>query len=187
MKNDKCKPTTSSFICSDHFADSCFRRYHLQVRLKEDAVPSIFYFSPHRLKKVDKQQPLVRHPIPMSESQSWPVPCSFTSSADTDTNRPPSVQKIHSCCMKTSPHGLNKPHKLTMQQDKQRHDVIAKRLPVAQQARAQPRSRNCGGQVGLAARSKPSAKQESKKKFGFRGKPLVRGSGAKLSEADDIL
>ena len=54
MRRDKWLPTETSWICSVHFNDDCFRRYNSKMRLNEDAVPSIFLFPAHLHKEVNK-------------------------------------------------------------------------------------------------------------------------------------
>lgn len=77
IRRDKWEPTSTTFICSVHFSESCFRRYSLQIRLKEDAVPSIFDFPAHMQKKVHKQQqpPAIKQEtVPsMSTLEDFPI------------------------------------------------------------------------------------------------------------------
>ena len=47
LRRDGWQPGPSDTLCSEHFDSTCFRHYSLQVRLKEDAVPSLFHFPPH--------------------------------------------------------------------------------------------------------------------------------------------
>lgn len=54
LRRDKWLPTPSSKLCSVHFTDDCFRVYHYQIRLREDAVPTIFQFPD--ISQVDLQQ-----------------------------------------------------------------------------------------------------------------------------------
>ncbi|MGH0178856.1 UNVERIFIED_CONTAM: hypothetical protein FKN15_000240 [Acipenser sinensis] len=45
MRRNNFKPTKYSNICSQHFTKDCFKRECNNRVLKENAVPSVFYFS----------------------------------------------------------------------------------------------------------------------------------------------
>ena len=58
MKRDKWKPSKHAVLCSEHFSSDCFDKTGLTVRLREDAVPTIFRFPDH-LQKVHFQDKLL--------------------------------------------------------------------------------------------------------------------------------
>jgi len=51
VRREKWKPNRRTLICADHFDNKCFDKTGQVVRLKPDAVPTIFSY-PERLKKV---------------------------------------------------------------------------------------------------------------------------------------
>lgn len=54
MKRENFCPSKYSLLCSDHFEDSCFDRTGQIIRLREDAVPTIFKFPKPQTQKVKK-------------------------------------------------------------------------------------------------------------------------------------
>lgn len=103
VRRDKWQPGVNDVLCSEHFDGSCFRSYNLQVRLKEDAVPSIFQF-PEQLRKstVPRQVP-ERHERPNTSSNIIDTPTKIPSSPSTS-----SVPLEHSYSINKSPCGIKR-------------------------------------------------------------------------------
>jgi hypothetical protein len=52
MKWKDWQPTPHSLLCSEHFEERCMDRTGQTVRLRDDAIPTIFAFPSHLQKKV---------------------------------------------------------------------------------------------------------------------------------------
>jgi len=50
MRRDKFTPVKSSRLCSEHFTEECFDRTGQTVRLRDNAVPTVFQFPEHLIK-----------------------------------------------------------------------------------------------------------------------------------------
>ncbi|KAM6985756.1 THAP domain-containing protein 1 [Aplochiton taeniatus] len=57
MKRNNFKPTKYSNICSDHFTKDCFKRECNNRVLKENAVPSLFFFGKLQIKAESLEDP----------------------------------------------------------------------------------------------------------------------------------
>ncbi|OCT59274.1 THAP domain-containing protein 1 [Xenopus laevis] len=55
MRRDKFKPSSKAVLCSDHFEEFCFDRTGQTIRLRTDAVPTVFTF-PGKMKKDRKSR-----------------------------------------------------------------------------------------------------------------------------------
>jgi hypothetical protein len=129
VKRDKWEPSATSYICSRHFTDSCFRQYQTQFRLKADAVPSVFDYPQHLQATVKERRPLVKHSVTTLSSQS----CDVSASLPDNTVELPSasVLAIHNYAMMTSPRGVKRKLEHMLEQEKQRRVSFANRLKVA--------------------------------------------------------
>ncbi|CDQ97871.1 unnamed protein product [Oncorhynchus mykiss] len=54
MKWKDWQPTPHSLLCSEHFEERCMDRTGQTVRLRDDAIPTIFAFPSHLQKKFQK-------------------------------------------------------------------------------------------------------------------------------------
>jgi hypothetical protein len=132
MKREKWQPTATSFLCSVHFQDCCFRQYNSQVRLKEDAVPSIFNFPQHLQKVVKQRRPLKRlHTVSDVLCPSSQVGASVSKSAPMDLCLEDSVGVMHNYA--ASPRKLKRKYEALLQQQKDQTEAVRKRLKVCQQ------------------------------------------------------
>lgn len=60
VTNNEWQPTVNSILCSAHFSEDCFHtrgQQESRVRLKPHAVPTIFNFPAHLMKKQNQRQP----------------------------------------------------------------------------------------------------------------------------------
>lgn len=126
MKREKWEPKKSNYICSAHFTEDCLRRYSLQVRLKEDAVPTVFCFPPHLQKVSQPRRRLFR-------CQVDPSKIAAAASSTFKANLSPkqhtrSALQHHDYVIKFSPRGIKRKYETLLQRQRQQHDVIAKRL-----------------------------------------------------------
>jgi hypothetical protein len=55
MKRDKFMPVASSRLCSEHFSEECFDRTGQNVRLRDNAVPTVFKFPDHLTKVINSK------------------------------------------------------------------------------------------------------------------------------------
>ncbi|KAM9329009.1 THAP domain-containing protein 2-like [Gastrophryne carolinensis] len=55
MKRNTFKPSSKAVLCSDHFEERCFDRTGQTIRLRVDAVPTVFTFS-GKFKKKERRQ-----------------------------------------------------------------------------------------------------------------------------------
>jgi hypothetical protein len=140
MKRDKWQPTATSMLCSTHFTDDCFRNYHSQVRIKEDAVPSIFAFPPHLQTTVKStRRPLNRAAVQSATSTS----SSSCIAIHNDTAQPtdhlqeaaimPSVASVHSYACTVSPRGIKRKYETLLAQQRMQQMTIRKKLKFARQ------------------------------------------------------
>lgn len=78
MRRNNFKPTKYSNICSQHFTKDCFKRECNNRVLKENAVPSVFYFSTasEKEKAQEPQEPPSPEPpsVPEQQQQEQPQP-----------------------------------------------------------------------------------------------------------------
>ncbi|XP_063311400.1 THAP domain-containing protein 1-like isoform X2 [Pelobates fuscus] len=51
MRRETFKPSLKAVLCSDHFEEYCFDRTGQTIRLRVDAVPTVFYFPRGRFKR----------------------------------------------------------------------------------------------------------------------------------------
>lgn len=127
MKRNKWQPTASSYICSKHFAENCFRTYSNQLRLKEDAVPSVFDFPSHLQKRRAERRPLVKY----DSLQSTEAVLSTSSICDIHAEQSPSVNAMHNYAVMTSPRAVKRKYEDMLQKERMRRSVANKRLKVA--------------------------------------------------------
>ncbi|KAG8454961.1 hypothetical protein GDO86_001253 [Hymenochirus boettgeri] len=106
MRRDKFKPSSKAVLCSDHFEEFCFDRTGQTIRLRTDAVPTVFTF-PGRIKKDRK----LHNPAPVLEDTgdqppSPPVP----GPEDLILQEPieKSVTAEHDYCITDSPKALKR-------------------------------------------------------------------------------
>lgn len=59
MRREKFKPSGSSLLCCRHFSEDCYQisGWSSKKTLKKDAVPSIFEFPDHLVKKKEHRPP----------------------------------------------------------------------------------------------------------------------------------
>ncbi|KAK1176197.1 THAP domain-containing protein 1-like isoform X1 [Acipenser oxyrinchus oxyrinchus] len=76
MRRNNFKPTKYSNICSQHFTKDCFKRECNNRVLKENAVPSVFYFSTasEKEKAQEPQEPPSPEPPSVPEQQQQEQP-----------------------------------------------------------------------------------------------------------------
>ena len=68
-------PSKSSVVCSDHFEEACFDRTGQTVRLRDDAVPTIFNLPPHLKSTLRHRKPPTQR-TPSTSTITSPVTAS---------------------------------------------------------------------------------------------------------------
>ncbi|KAE8632293.1 hypothetical protein XENTR_v10001507 [Xenopus tropicalis] len=104
MRRDKFKPSSKAVLCSDHFEEFCFDRTGQTIRLRTDAVPTVFAF-PGKMKKDRKS----RHSAIVFEYPEEPSQYSF--SFQEPTMQEPNEKCVtaeHDYCITDSPRTLKK-------------------------------------------------------------------------------
>ncbi|XP_053321801.1 THAP domain-containing protein 2-like [Spea bombifrons] len=104
MRRDKYKPSSKAVLCSDHFEELCFDRTGQTIRLRIDAVPTVFSLpgkgmkerksSAHVFQNTDSKPLFLSTPPP--EEQCIPVP------------NEKSITEEHDYCITDSPKTLKK-------------------------------------------------------------------------------
>ncbi|KAM8961269.1 THAP domain-containing protein 1-like [Pelodytes ibericus] len=106
MKRDKFKPSSKAVLCSDHFEEFCFDRTGQTIRLRVDAVPTLFLF-PERPKRERKSH---SPPPAFEEPDEEVLFLSVPSPEEKPTQEPPEkrVTTEHDYCITDSPKVLKK-------------------------------------------------------------------------------
>lgn len=138
MRRDKWQPSATSVICSIHFSDDCFRKYHSQVRIKEDAVPTIFSFPQHLQKKVTVNRRPLNRPVAqaaVSPSNAFSVNSGQSSveGAESQLVTAQSIAAVHNYACQTSPRCLKRKFDTLLEQQRRQQDIMRKRLKVVRQ------------------------------------------------------
>uniref|UniRef100_A0A8K9X261 THAP-type domain-containing protein n=1 Tax=Oncorhynchus mykiss TaxID=8022 RepID=A0A8K9X261_ONCMY len=78
MKWKDWQPTPHSLLCSEHFEERCMDRTGQTVRLRDDAIPTIFAFPSHLQKKVfSKLRQFPEDPVPEESTQREKSPPTY--------------------------------------------------------------------------------------------------------------
>ncbi|XP_040276286.1 THAP domain-containing protein 1 B-like [Bufo gargarizans] len=106
MRRDTFKPSSKAVLCSDHFEECCFDRTGQTIRLRVDAVPTVFAF-PGKARKDRKSQ--IFAPVLEDVEDKFSIP---THSITVDTPAPDPVNKRvtveHDYCITDSPKALKR-------------------------------------------------------------------------------
>ncbi|XP_063770722.1 THAP domain-containing protein 3-like [Pseudophryne corroboree] len=106
MQRDTFKPSSKAVLCSDHFEEYCFDRTGQTIRLRVDAVPTVFAF-PGKLRKDRKSQTSAPVFADVDEHFSFPPP-SLPEQATTPEPAEKRVTVEHDYCITDSPKALKK-------------------------------------------------------------------------------
>ncbi|XP_073518652.1 THAP domain-containing protein 2-like [Phyllobates terribilis] len=106
MRRDTFKPSCKAVLCSDHFEEFCFDRTGQTIRLRVDAVPTVFAF-PGKTRKDRKSQISVPVFEDVEEKFSIP-PTSLPEKAPTLESTDKRVIVEHDYCITDSPKALKK-------------------------------------------------------------------------------
>lgn len=124
MKRDKWQPTATSVLCSAHFTDDCFRKYHSQVRIIEDAVPTVFAFPLHLQKNTaSTRRRLKRVAVRRAD-------CGSSSSSITELQEAAimqSVASVHSYACTVSPRGIKRKYETLLAQQRLQQSTMRKK------------------------------------------------------------
>ncbi|XP_075458763.1 THAP domain-containing protein 1-like [Ascaphus truei] len=134
MRRDIFKPSSKAVLCSDHFEEFCFDRTGQTIRLRTDAVPTMFTF-PERMKKDRK----LYNPVPAQQDtkeqqdiKEQPPSPPLPSSDEIITMQEP-VEKCvtaeHDYCITDSPRAL----KRRLDEALSTLNSVKRRLKVTQQ------------------------------------------------------
>ena len=125
VKRDKWQPNSTDTLCSVHFEETCFRIYNTQVRLRENAVPSLFSFPKHLLKKAKERRAIRKHNTAQVSSSS---------SAATSTFLVPDAETVklhHNYALMASPRGIKRKYAEMVNREKHNKQLALKKLKVA--------------------------------------------------------
>ncbi|XP_075681671.1 THAP domain-containing protein 1 B-like [Rhinoderma darwinii] len=106
MRRDTFKPSSKAVLCSDHFEEYCFDRTGQTIRLRVDAVPTVFAF-PGKTRKDRKPQisaPVLEY---VEEKLFIPLP-SLPEKIPTPEPADKRVTVEHDYCITDSPKALKK-------------------------------------------------------------------------------
>ncbi|KAM4810393.1 THAP domain-containing protein 1-like [Rhinophrynus dorsalis] len=106
LRRDKFKPSSKAVLCSDHFEEFCFDRTGQTIRLRTDAVPTVFTF-PGKMKKDRKS----RNAAPVLEDFKDQAPSPPPPPAEEPPMQQPDekcVKAEHDYCITDSPRALKK-------------------------------------------------------------------------------
>ncbi|XP_072260634.1 THAP domain-containing protein 1-like [Pyxicephalus adspersus] len=106
MRRDTFKPSSKAVLCSDHFEEYCFDRTGQTIRLRVDAVPTVFSF-PGKSRKDRKSQNAAPVPEDVDEPFSFPPP-PLLEQIPTQNAVEKRVTLEHDYCIMDSPKALKK-------------------------------------------------------------------------------
>ncbi|XP_069623507.1 THAP domain-containing protein 2-like [Ranitomeya imitator] len=106
MRRDTFKPSCKAVLCSDHFEEFCFDRTGQTIRLRVDAVPTVFAF-PWKTRKDRKSQ--ISYPVFEEVEEKFSIPpASLPEKAPTPESADKRVIVEHDYCITDSPKALKK-------------------------------------------------------------------------------
>jgi len=126
MKRDKWTPTSNEYICSEHFEEQCFSVYPSSVRLREDAVPTLFTFPDHLQKKPSHRRVFVRH-ADCDSASSAGAGTSAVDEPPTSSGTVDSVKNHHSYAL-PSPRALKRKYEQVAGRHQHQHAVATAKL-----------------------------------------------------------
>ncbi|KAG8595048.1 hypothetical protein GDO81_001405 [Engystomops pustulosus] len=106
MRRDTFKPSCKAVLCSDHFEECCFDRTGQTIRLRIDAVPTVFSF-PGKMRKDRKSQISGPSFDDVEEKFSIPPPL-LPDKTQTPEPADKRVTVEHDYCITDSPKALKK-------------------------------------------------------------------------------
>lgn len=101
-------PSKYAIICSDHFTEECFDRTGQTIRLRENAVPTLFDLPPHLQKKVCKAKKLRIVRGILARTPSPDIPPAVKSPPVLTNQEPASKIPDHSYANQESPRSLKR-------------------------------------------------------------------------------
>ncbi|KAM4053832.1 THAP domain-containing protein 2-like [Anomaloglossus baeobatrachus] len=106
MRRDTFKPSCKAVLCSDHFEEFCFDRTGQTIRLRVDAVPTVFTF-PWKIRKDRKSQ--IPDPVFEDVEEKYSIPPALRPE-NISTAEPADKRVIveHDYCITDSPKALKK-------------------------------------------------------------------------------
>jgi len=140
IKRDKWAPKTSDYICSAHFTDNCFRKYVTQVRLREDAVPTVFDFPPHLVKPATTpRREILKFDVTNATIPSTSTPVTSEQqtsqdSSDSDQIKAKAVLQQHNYALLRSPRAVKRKLEEQLSYTQRMHEVAVKRLKVVRRS-----------------------------------------------------
>lgn len=107
MRRDTFKPSSKAVLCSDHFEEGCFDRTGQTIRLRVDAVPTVFAF-PGRTRKDRKSH--ISAPVLEDVEEKFSIPPPSLPEKMSSTPEPADKRVIveHDYCITDSPKALKK-------------------------------------------------------------------------------
>ena len=115
-KRSKWLPKATDYLCSRHFKDGCFLHYGMQVRLRDETVPTIFDFPEHLQQPIKPQRRHIIKHIPASVQLDPGLNEQSTATSDTSTA---SVSLAHhSYCINVSPRGIKRKYEGLLESEK---------------------------------------------------------------------
>jgi hypothetical protein len=129
-KRDKWVPKATDYLCSKHFDDSCFYHYSTQLRLREDAIPTIFDFPEHLQKAVKPQRRTVmKHSHePQQQDAQHHEPC--VSAEATSTSSEIVSMNHHNYFIEESPRGIKRRYDELLDTEIKKRQLFSKRIKV---------------------------------------------------------
>ncbi|KAM4706423.1 THAP domain-containing protein 1-like [Discoglossus pictus] len=127
MGRDQFKPSSKAVLCSDHFEEFCFDRTGQTIRLRTDAVPTVFTFY-GRMKKDKKSH----SPSPMHEDKEFKThvpPPQPPEEPPVQESSEKCVTAEHDYCITDSPRAL----KRKLDEALSNLHIVKRRLKITQQ------------------------------------------------------
>jgi THAP domain/Transposase protein len=128
MRRDKWHPGPNDLLCSEHFDSNCFRSYNLQVRLKEDAVPSIFNFPMHLRKQHRAPRRVIERKCQMDTSCGPSTSLVTSSGASSSSGISTCTLNEHNYILNLSPRGIKRKYDAMLAATNKRCTEMVNRL-----------------------------------------------------------
>jgi THAP domain len=128
MRRDKWKPSSHDVLCSEHFEQTCFRFYSCQVRLREDAVPSVFSFPQHLHKTSKQRRAIIKHDVCNVSDSGASISTETSSNVVVASG---SVLQHHDYALLVSPGGVKRKYAEMLNREKHSKQLAIKKLKVA--------------------------------------------------------